>query len=253
VYCQVTVATIEEERYYEFNNALPDSVLIGVVDLLFSDDDIAESQIFVEVSRPVSFGIMDRLLGGSGDGVDYDREYTDIEFSLLDNLFRQFVPLIRDSWSNHYDLKVTYNHLETNSRLIQSIRPDEIVVIIVMDIALKSLKGSVSVCIPAVTLENLFKKATKNLKTRRSDALGEEIRKELVLNYIKDSNLEIKAVLGDTEVTLRDVMDMQVGDVVMLKKPVDSDIAIKVGNSTWFYGKAGYHKNKKAVKVTTVI
>ena len=32
-YCEISVASIEELPYYEYNNALPDSVMIGVLDI----------------------------------------------------------------------------------------------------------------------------------------------------------------------------------------------------------------------------
>lgn len=255
IYCQVGVTTTEEQRYHEFNNALPDSVLVGVIDLSFPDDNIPESQILIEVSRPISFAFIDRQLGGSGDGVDYEREYTEIEFSLLENLFRQFVPLIKDAWSNHYDVKASYNHLETNSRLMQSIRPDEIVVIIMMDISIKALKGAISVCIPAIALENLFKKAVSKYAKlgKRQDSMNDEFRHELILNYLKNSTLEISASLAEVDIPLKDILRIQVGDVIALDKNINEEISVKVGKSTWFKGKAGISKNKNAVRITTVL
>ena len=38
-YCLVEIVEVEEQRYYEFNNALPDSVLMGVVDLTVKETD----------------------------------------------------------------------------------------------------------------------------------------------------------------------------------------------------------------------
>ena len=40
LYCKVSLASIEEQRYFEFNNALPDYVMMGTVDLGIHDDDI---------------------------------------------------------------------------------------------------------------------------------------------------------------------------------------------------------------------
>ena len=42
--------------------------------------------------------MMDRLLGGNGRGYDLDRDYTDIEISVLEYLFKQISPLLNNAW-----------------------------------------------------------------------------------------------------------------------------------------------------------
>ena len=40
LYCKVSLASIEEQKYFEFSNALPDYTIMGIVDLGIEDDDI---------------------------------------------------------------------------------------------------------------------------------------------------------------------------------------------------------------------
>ena len=49
--CEAQVIQIEEQQYYEFSNALNDSVLIACVDLE-KDDGIEEKQILMEMDIP---------------------------------------------------------------------------------------------------------------------------------------------------------------------------------------------------------
>lgn len=45
LYCKVSLASIEEQKYFEFSNALPDYTIMGIVDLGIEDDDIEESNV----------------------------------------------------------------------------------------------------------------------------------------------------------------------------------------------------------------
>ena len=77
--CDVTVEQVEESIYHEYNNALEDYVLMGLINVKYPDNETSENQILMEMSRPLSFVIIDRLLGGIGEEYGYVRDYTEIE------------------------------------------------------------------------------------------------------------------------------------------------------------------------------
>lgn len=258
MFSQVSVTQIEEQRYHEFNNALPDSVMIGVVDLKPNIENVVDSQIMLEISKDISFAIIDRLLGGSGEIVkdrNDSRDFTEIEVALMESILIQTIKMLRDTWSAHVELDPVLMSVETNSRLVQSIGLDEIVVIIVMDVQIKGQKGAISICMPAVYLEEIM--ATLNSKNpksnRKFDEVKEQQKKETIFSSLKEGALEIKGVLGQVELTLHDVMGLQVDDILRLDKPIDSDITLYVEKSPWFTGKLGIKKNKKAVRINKIL
>ena len=58
------------------------------------------------------------------------------------------------------------------------------------------------------------------------------------------------ADLGSTTLTVRDLLGIQRGDVIKLRKEVDGEIDIKVGSNQKFYGVLGANNNKMAIKIT---
>ena len=73
----------------------------------------------------------------------------------------------------------------------------------------------------------------------------EKERKLSLMDAIKDSDLKIDAVLCETKLELFDVLTMQVGDVIPLNIPIDSNIKVNIGNNLWFDGKLGLELLKK--------
>lgn len=256
LYVEAEVTGIEELRYSEFNNALPDSVMTGIGELRYSSSEVENNAVLVDISKPITYCIIERLLGGTGEGLEVDREFTEIELSLMENVFKGIFPQMSDSWYSHYALDAVYRKIETNSRLIQSVSADDIVVVIMLDVNIKNTSGSINICVPATCLEEILKKLDThddNRHIRKINNAGDKERKELVMNYLSESSLELSCVIGETEVTLGDIYYLGVGDVIQLSKPVDAMVSINVGQSSWFKGTMGLKRNKKAVQIKEVL
>ncbi|MEG2295195.1 MAG: flagellar motor switch protein FliM [Oscillospiraceae bacterium] len=252
---QVTVFSIEEQVYYEYNNALPDNVFMGIVDLKPESEEISESLILYEISKNTCFSIIDRMLGGSGEGLGADREFTEIEIVLMENTLKQTLRMLKESWINYLEIDPLLLNVETNSRLAQTIGHDEVVVIIVMEILIKDKKGSMNICIPALHLEEIMIQiSARNTKiNRKIDEMKEAAKKESILKTVKDSELKIRGILGELELSVRDVLGLQINDIIQIDKDVNSDIIISVDEYKWFTGKIGTKRNKKAIKINKII
>jgi flagellar motor switch protein FliM len=252
--CDVTVEQVEESIFHEYNNALDDYVLMGLIDVKYPDKTVSDSQILMEVSKPLSFVIMDRLLGGRGEEYEVVRDYTDIELSLLDNVLKQLILQMGPTWESTLEIETELSKIETNSRFVQSINYNDTVVIIVLNVTLNQLSGKITVCVPSIILDEIFKKANMLLKvgSKKADQNIEE-QKSTILNTIKSSNLNVTGVLGNAHATLQDIVNMKVGDLIILDQNIDSDVNVNVEDEKWFEGKWGTKKNKNVIKINKII
>ena len=88
---------------------------------------------------------------------------------------------------------------------------------------------------------------------RKTDAAREQERRDSIMSGISTTDLQIKAVLGEINLDLYEVLTLQVNDVIPLNKPITSNITIKVGEKEWCDGKLGTYNNKKAVMIDNFI
>lgn len=256
--CQAEIVQVEEEEYREFMNAQGDSVLISVMGLHSPEhSNIEDKQILMELSRPVSFSVLDRMMGGNGSGYQIDRDYTEIELSLLDYLFKQITNVLKNAWNNYIDVSFSMDGLETNSQLVQFIQPDESIAIVVAEITLgNDLKGNLNICLPASSLDEVFKVFdSKYVKVNRKiDPEQEQRRREQIMESLKDTPLTVSAQLGKTEITLRELLSLQKGDIIPLDTHIEGDpIVLRVEKLQWFAGKIGVKKKSYAVKIGKVL
>ena len=53
--------------------------------------------------------------------------------------------------------------------------------------------------------------------------------------------------------SLGDILQLQVNDVIALNKTIDSNVSVMVDGKSWYYAKLGRSKLKKAVKLIDII
>lgn len=252
--CEVTISQIEEQRYYEFNNALPDNALIGMISFAPKSNPNDENTMMLEL--PTSFGylLIDRLMGGSGELYSPDRDYTEIELALLKVVMENVTRYVQDAWSSFRQITTKLRNVETNGRFIQAFSPQDIVVIITFDIDDEFYKGSANLCMPTDNLEDLISSFTVqyNHSARQLDGEKERQRREQILNSVKESEVTLEVHLDDCVMPLGEVANLQVNDVISLNRKINEDLVVEVEAIPFFRAKLGEFGEEKAIKLIGV-
>ena len=249
--CEITVESVEEQRYYEFSNALTEGDVLALtsVDIKGKEE---ETPVMFYISTSTALSMMDRMLGGEGaedTTLESDYAYTDLELRLYEDLASDIISMMDRSWENYLPVHFAYTRTEVNPTLNQLIGLDETVVIVDLKLMFPNMAGHMSICLPGETLMNIFAEINRENPMRRT--IGED-KSEEIFDKLRDSSLEIVAELGSTELSLSDIYHLNVGDVIDLGHPKESPIFLGIGGYHWFTGKMGTHKKNMAVKIDEV-
>ncbi len=245
--CEIEVDSVEEQRYYEFSNALTESDVLSLAEIeverLQGDDPI-----LVHMDTPVVLSMLDRMMGGEGDPdptLPSDYNMTDLELNMYESLLADLIPIMGSSWENYITLHFSYVRTEVNPTLVQLIGYDETVVIVGLNIKFPNCTGRMSLCLPGEMLTNVFTEISKNTSRRTT---GED-KSEEIFDSLRDSELEIVAELARTRILLSDLYHLNVGDVVDIKRSKDAPVFLNIGGRRWFDGKMGTSNKQVAVKI----
>ena len=242
------VMNAEAITYSEFSNALINPVILAVTDFR-----PLKGSILLELSPNMGYTIIDRVLGGSGSGMNTIRDFTDIERVILERIFIQFVQLLVEPWQDVVELEPMLEKIETNSQVVQIISPNEIIALVTLNIKIGNVAGMMNICIPHLVIESIMDKLnTKFWFAQKEQELGPSYE-EYIQKMIQKSPIPVKAVLGKTHITIREFLELTESDIIRLDKDIDSDLDIYVGNILKFTGTPGEYKNKVAVKINRVI
>lgn len=132
--------------------------------------------------------------------------------------------------------------------MVQEVGLDETVAIVHLNVDVAGLAvEKIKLCIPGTLLEFIFHLIDSRKHIARGFAY--EDNKEALLDHIRFSPLPITGQLGTVELGLRDLAQLQVGDVISLNKPKDSHLKVFVGRQPWFTGKMGVYKKNVAIRI----
>jgi flagellar motor switch protein FliM len=245
---QVSVASSETVIFSEFTNALSNPVILGVVNF-----QPLGGTIIVELAAQLGFAIIDRMLGGSGDPLEKNRDFTEIEMTIIEKIMVVCIQLMREPWKNVIDINPVLERIETNSQFAQVIAPNDMIAIVTLNVKIGDVEGFMNVCLPFFTLESVMDKLnTKywyaNMQEQNDEDFGEHIE-----DLIKRVDIPVKAVLGKTNISVTDFVNLQVGDIIRLNTEVEQDLKVYVGNIKKFTALPGSSRDKYAVRVTSVI
>lgn len=249
--CEITVESVEEQRYYEFANALREGDVLGLIDAKIKDT-VDDKPILFYFSTQTALAIMDRMMGSEdtvpeADISDYS--YTDLELRLYEDIVGDLASVMGSSWGNYIPIEFSFRKVDANPTVSQVIGVDEIVVIINMNVNFAEITGRMSMCFPGELLLNIFQEISRENPTRKAAA---EDKTEEIFDNLRDSSLDVIAELGSTYISLNDLYHLHVGDVINLGCSKDSEVSLDIGGYKWFKGRVGTHEKNMAVKISEV-
>ena len=196
----VDVVNSEVVIYSEFSNALSNPVLLGVVGM-----DPLMGNVIMEMASNLGFAIVDRLLGGVGNSLEKERDFSEIELSILERVFTICVNLLHEPWENVVEITPRLNRIETNSQFAQIISPSETIAIVTINLKIGDVEGLMNICLPYTTLEPVMDKLNtkywfSTMKEKDSNSYEAAIE-----NIIDNALIPMKAVLGTSKINVQDL------------------------------------------------
>jgi flagellar motor switch protein FliM len=244
----IKVTSVDQGLYEEYIELLPTESVVNVVSL-----KPLEGNILFEFQPQLAMVMLDRLLGGSGSTVDPNHEMTDIELALIRNLDRTLLEAMQEAWVNLAEVDPNIEEIATSPGLVQVASARDIVVIVLLEVQVGDRLGTISMCIPHLVIEPLMQRLSAQVwvvSNRRRPATP-EMRAQIV-GSLRRAPMRVTAVLGQTAVTVREIVSLQEGDVLLLGTGSVQRVRLKVGDQHKFIGTPGLVGGRMAVKITEV-
>ncbi len=244
----VDVVNSEVVIYSEFSNALSNPVLLGVVGM-----QPLNGNLIIEMASNLGFAIVDRLLGGSGTSLEKERDFSEIELSIIERIFNICVNLLQEPWENVVKVSPRLERIETNSQFAQIISPSETIAIVTMNLKIGDVEGLMNVCLPFATLEPVMDKLNTKYWFSTMNDKEDSSYGDVIESAIDKAQIPIRAILGRSTISVQDFVNIQLGDIIRIDKKVNDELEIYVGDIKKFEALPGYSNDKYAVRITEII
>ena len=220
---QVEVMNSEAVSYSEFSNALSNPVLLGIINFA-----PLKGNIILEIASNLGYAMVDRMLGGEGEPLEKTREFSEIELLIIERILTVCVNLLHEPWENVVDIHPRLERIETNSQFAQIISPSEMIAIVTINIKIGDVEGLMNVCLPYLTLEDIMDKLNTKYWYSTMQDKDEQQYVDAIETLISKAPIPMKAVLGNSTISVSDFSGLQVGDIIRLDTKVNQELDVFV-------------------------
>lgn len=231
-------------KFSEFMNSLPLPSCLNILRL----DPLRGAAVMVIESK-LLYALVDSFFGGND--VPYTKiegkDFTPIEIKIARRVVLSAIDDYEKAWEPVYPLKVGYSRTEINPQFVAVVPPSDVVIATTFDVELEKVSGTIKIVIPYATLEPIKSKLSVGFQS-------EQLEVDFIwINRIKEqimqttSNVLVK--LGEADITMRDLMELQSGDIIQLNSDATTPLDILVEGIPKFKGIPGLLKGNRALKI----
>lgn len=197
------------------------------------------------------FLVVDNMFGGDGrfhtrvEG----RDFTQTEQRIIQRILNIIFETYAKSWEPVHPVEFKYIRSEMNTQFANIATPNEVVVAITFNIELGPAGGELHFCFPYSMIEPLRDTLSSPLQ---GEVLGVDSRwVKLMTQQVQAAEIEIVADLAKTQMSLGDVLNMKVGDVIPIA--MDEAIEARVDGIPVMLCKYGMFNGQYALRVDKLL
>jgi len=235
--------SIDMSKFGDFMRSLPVPTSINI----FKLDPLRGNALLVVDSRLV-FALVENFFGGAGSQPKVEgRDFTPIEQAIVDRVVKVALANMEDAWRPVHEVHIEQIRSEINPQFAAIVPPSDVVIVVTFEVELENAIGSMIVCLPYATLEPIRSKLHASFQSERLEVDHAWISR--FKERLMETPVEMVIELGQTQITGRQLLNMDIGDILLLDTDTDALLEGEVEGVKKFYGLPGEVKGNKAFQI----
>jgi flagellar motor switch protein FliM len=204
------------------------------------------------IPPPLGLSLVDRLLGGPGQTTATERDLSEIEVALID----QVSSLLIGEWCTHWpemrDLRPSLFGHENNSRYLQTATPDTAMLVLTLNCGFGESLAAVHFAFPYATVEPLVRLLCPAGLTEPDGGAARSPKVKWNPEF-NDVPVPVVAEWQGLKLSAGDVTRLKPGDVLMLDPKCTAQVQLRLSHIPKFFGRPGTRAGKWAVELTAPV
>ncbi len=242
----INVATVDQIYYSEYVLSVSNPACLYTFDIKNTD-----IKGILELNPDLALTLVDRLLGGNGQGTKQNKVITPIEQKVLIVIVERIMQDLKKAWKSidNYDFRV--ERFEPDIDFAQITSQSESVLLITFEILFGESSYMMNLCFATFAFDTILSKlSSKNLSTIRPQKYHGTTPQEIIAGNLVKTYLPVTVEFGKAKISMQELIDLEPGDIIKINTKVNDEHPIKVGNRVLFAGRSGTVNKRKAVKIT---
>jgi flagellar motor switch protein FliM len=193
------------------------------------------------------FALVDNFFGGGGrfhtkiEG----REFTPTELRVIQMVLDIAFKDLSQAWTPVMNVEFDYQGSEVNPHFANIVSPTEVVVVNTFRVELEGGGGDMHVTMPYSMVEPIRQLLDAGVQSDSSDR--DERWTRAIREEMKQARVDLKSMLVEATLSLRELKEMRAGDVIPIDIP--ELVTLEAVDTPVFRGKFGIYNGSRAVKI----
>ena len=235
--------SIDMSKFGDFMRSLPVPTSISI----FKMDPLRGNALLVVDSRLV-FALVENFFGGAGSQPKVEgRDFTPIEQAIVERVVKIALTNLEDSWKPVHEVHVELIRTEVNPQFAAIVPPSDVVIVVTFEVELENAIGSLIVCLPYATMEPIRSKLHASFQSERLEV--DHVWINRFKERLMETPVEMVVRLGRTTISGRQLLHLEVGDIMLLDTDEDEYLEAEIEGVRKFYGLPGRVKGNKSYQI----
>lgn len=241
----VKIVSKEVVKFHDFIQAFSNPTGFSI----FAMEPLLGSALLA-IEPNLVFSLIDCMFGGYGKPLEKVREFTMIEKRMVKRFSMDVLRDLETAWKVAYKIKIALRKSETKPEFVNLVNPSDLLIIVVFSISSDEFSGNLHLATPFLMLEPIKDKLSSAYLREKemANSFGKQLR-----ILLKGTDLSLVAELGKTSCSIRDILNLDVEDVIDLPTGPQDPVVLNVENIPKYLGMPGIVKGNRAVQVTSIV
>lgn len=245
---EVNAVSTDTVKFGEFLRSLPSPASLHI----FRMEPLRGHGLMIVESKLVT-AVVDTVFGGTSlkEEPIQGRDFSAIELRMTKNVVLSALEDLEKAWKPVHAVTTSYIRSEVNPQFAAIVPPTDIVLVIVFEIDLETTSGSITICLPYAAIEPIMAKLKAQFQSEEQEV--DRVWVSRLRTETLQTEVEIVAELGVADITPDQLVQLKVGDTIMLGNDVTDPLFVKVEKMPKLKGFPGVSRGLKAIQVTEII
>jgi flagellar motor switch protein FliM len=236
-------------KFGEFINTLPMPTCMSVLRF-----NMLRGSALLVIESKLAYALVDSFFGG--DDRPYTKiegkDFTPIELSIVRKVVELAIDDLENAWASVEKIDCSFVRTEVNPQFVGIVPPTDVVIASTFDVELENANGTITLVIPYSTIEPIKQKLSTGFQVE-SDQTDKKLWTAVLQEQLLETKVDVHVELGQTEVTLNELMKLKPGDVITLDQDANGEFDIQIEDTKKFKAFYGISHGSVAVQVTRKI
>ncbi|MCT4642818.1 MAG: flagellar motor switch protein FliM [Bacteriovoracaceae bacterium] len=232
-------------KFGEFVNTLPIPSCMSI--MRFNE---LKGPALVVFESKLAYAIIDSYFGGTDRPFTKieGKEFTSIELSFMKRVTDMVISDLEEAWAPVHKIDAQYQRTEINPQFVGVVPPSDVIITTTFEVEFESASGTIMIVVPYSTIEPIKQKLSSSYQSEND--VVDSLWTQSLQVHVQEATADAIVKLGQTDLSIGDLVSLEVGDVIPLGQEVSGELSLEVEGAEKFKCLIGEYKGNRAVQIT---